>query len=178
MTDLERQRYPVGRFEKRPPADARARTALVASIARTPDEIRTLVDRLSDEELDTPYRDGGWTIRQVVHHVPDSHMNAYIRMKLALTEDTPAIRTYAEDRWAELPDSKAAIHMSLDLLDALHRRWITLLNALTDDQFRRTFTHPEWGEVSVETAVALYEWHCRHHTAHIRQALARRMAIS
>ena len=177
MTDLEQQRYPVGRFDKRPPADARVRAAMIASIAQTPAAIEALVNDLSDDELDSPYRDGGWTIRQVVHHVPDSHMNAYIRMKLALTEDNPAIKTYAENLWAELPDSKGPVRVSLDLLDALHRRWVTLLGRLSDDQFRRTFVHPEWGDVSVETAVALYEWHCRHHLAHIRQALARRMTI-
>jgi len=174
MTDLDRQRYPVGPIDKRPPADARARTALVDSIARTPSTIRGLVDGLSDRDLDTPYREGGWTIRQVVHHVPDSHMNAYIRMKLALTEEKPAIKTYEEARWAELPDSKRPIADSLDLLDALHRRWVALLRATSEHDLQRTFVHPEWGEVTIDAAITMYEWHCRHHTAHIRQALARR----
>src|SRR5689334_16979145 len=154
VSDLEQQRYPIGRFDKRPPADPRAREALLASIAETPAAIEALVNHLSDAELDTPYRDGGWTIRQVVHHVPDSHMNAYVRMKLAVTEDEPAIKPYAEDRWAELPDAKGPVRVSLDLLDALHRRWVAFLGSLSDDQFRRRFVHPEWGAIPVETAVA------------------------
>lgn len=173
MTD-DKDRYPIGRLPRRTPADARERVALIEAIERTPARIRGLVSGLSEAALETPYRDGGWTIRQVVHHVPDSHMNAYIRMKLAVTEDRPAIRTYEEALWAELPDGRTApIAMSLDLLDALHRRWVTCLRALTETQLRRAFVHPQWGDVTVDEAIVMYEWHCRHHTAHIEKAIAR-----
>lgn len=172
MPDLENDRYPVGRFERlRGPLDAAARAGLIDTIEKTPAAIRSLVERLDDRQLDSPYRDGGWTIRQVVHHVPDSHMNAYIRMKLAVTEETPTIKPYDEARWAELPDGRSApISMSLDLLDALHRRWLVFLRALSDPQFQRTFIHPELGSVSLFEALAMYAWHGRHHTAHIRNA--------
>jgi uncharacterized damage-inducible protein DinB len=173
MPDLENERYPIGRFERPSgPIDAPARTALIDAIGAAPATIRSLVEPLHPAELDAPYRDGGWTIRQVVHHVPDSHMNMYIRMKLAVTEDTPTIKPYDEARWAELPDGRSApISMSLDLLDALHRRWVAFLRALSEDEFRRTFQHPELGTVAVFEALAMYAWHGRHHTAHIRNAL-------
>jgi hypothetical protein len=173
MDDLEKLRYPVGRLDTvQPPADARARAALIDRIADAPAVFRSLVQGLNDARLDTPYRPGGWTIRQVIHHVPDSHLNAYVRMKLAATEEAPAIRTYEESLWAELPEAKAgAIAMSLDLLDALHRRWVAFLRALPEPAFARTFVHPQWGAVSIERAIAMYEWHCRHHAAHIRQSL-------
>jgi hypothetical protein len=173
MDDLEKLRYPVGRLDTvQPPADARARASLIDRIADAPAVFRSLVQGLNDARLDTPYRPGGWTIRQVIHHVPDSHLNAYVRMKLAATEEAPAIRTYEESLWAELPEAKAgAIAMSLDLLDALHRRWVAFLRALPEPAFARTFVHPQWGAVSIERAIAMYEWHCRHHAAHIRQSL-------
>ena len=177
MADLDQQRYPVGRFDKRAPADARARAALIDSIAATPAHLRSLVAGLSDEELDVRYRDGGWTIRQVVHHVPDSHMNGYVRMKLALTEENPTIKLYEESRWAELPDSRQPIGVSLDLLDAVHRRWVSLLRAVPEAQFQRTFMHPEWGQTTIDMALALYEWHGRHHTAHVRAAVERRARV-
>ncbi len=174
----EKDRYPVGRAPRTAPADARERVALIEAIDRTPSRIRGLVSGLSDAELETPYRDGGWTIRQVVHHVPDSHMNAYVRMKLAVTEERPVIRTYEEALWAELPDGRTApIGISLDLLEALHRRWVAFLRALTEVQLQRPFLHPEWGAVTVDQAIAMYEWHGRHHTAHIQQALARRARV-
>jgi hypothetical protein len=136
--------------------------------------LRALVERLSDVQLDTRYRPGGWTVRQVVHHVPDSHMNGYVRMKWALTEDAPAIKVYDEARWAELPDARTApIAMSLDLLDGLHRRWVALLRAMSDADFERTFVHPKWGAVPIDFALAIYAWHGKHHTAHITQALGR-----
>jgi hypothetical protein len=170
MNDLDALRYPVGPLPRsRGPLDARSRSDLLAVLEQTPATVRGLVERLGDSELDTAYRPGGWTIRQVVHHVPDSHLNAYIRMKLAVTEDAPPVNTYEEARWAELPEAKSGpIAMSLDLLDALHRRWLAFLRALSDAAFRRAFTHPEWGLVTVDEAVAMYAWHCRHHTAHIR----------
>jgi hypothetical protein len=170
MNDLDQLRYPVGRPTRTTaPLDARARADLMAVFEQTPATIRGLVERLSDPELDTPYRPGGWTLRQVVHHVPDSHMNAYVRMKLAATEETPSARTYEEGRWAELPEAKTGpVAMSLDLLDALHRRWMAFLRALPADEFQRAFTHPEWGRVTLDDALGLYAWHCRHHTAHIK----------
>jgi hypothetical protein len=176
MADLEHLRYPIGRFARcTEPLDAARRTALIDSIEEAPAIIRSLVQPLTDAVLETPYREGGWTIRQVVHHVPDSHMNAYIRMKLAVTEDTPAIKVYDETRWAELPDGRTApIAVSLDLLDALHRRWVRFLRGLSEEQCLRLFVHPELGKVPVYEAMALYAWHGRHHAAHIRNALLSR----
>jgi hypothetical protein len=173
MDDLEKLRYPVGRLDTaQPPADSRQRAAMIERIADAPAIFRSLTHALDDAQLDAPYRPGGWTIRQVIHHVPDSHLNAYVRMKLAATEDTPAIKTYEEARWAELPEAKSApIAMSLDLLDALHRRWAAFLRALPETAFARTFVHPECGAVSIDRSIAMYEWHCRHHAAHIRSAL-------
>jgi hypothetical protein len=174
MDDDDRLRYPVGPQPRNSgPLDARSRGELLTVFERTPATIRSLVESLTDAELDTPYRPGGWTIRQVVHHVPDSHLNAYLRMKLAVTEDAPRVKTYDEGRWAELPEARTgAIGMSLDLLDALHRRWIAFLRALSDADFRKAFTHPEWGLVTVDDALGMYAWHCRHHTAHIELAIA------
>ena len=173
MTDLEKLRYPVGRFERlKAPLDRATRNAHVTTLEQTPARLRSLVSAVSDSRLDTPYRPGGWTIRQVVHHVPDSHMNAYIRMKWALTENAPAIKTYEEQLWAELPEAKTgAVEMSLALLDALHRRWVAFLRLLPDPDFGRTFTHPEWGRVTIEEALAMYAWHGRHHAAHIEHGL-------
>jgi DinB family protein len=175
MPVLENDRYPIGRFERpHGPLDAAARAQLIDAIEEAPATLRSLVERLDDRQLDRPYREGGWTIRQVVHHVPDSHMNMYIRMKLAVTEDTPVIKPYDEVRWAELPDGRSApISMSLDLLDALHRRWVVFLRALPEDQFQRRFVHPELGSVAIFEALAMYAWHGRHHTGHIERALSR-----
>jgi len=174
VTDLERLRYPVGRFERvTTPLDRATRDTHVATIEQLPARFRALTGSLSESQLDTPYRPGGWTIRQVVHHVPESHMNAYVRIKLALTEDAPTIKTYEEQLWAELPDvTRCPIDVSLRLLEALHQRWVILLRALPDEGFKRVFTHKEWGLVTVDEAVAMYAWHCRHHTAHIEGALA------
>jgi uncharacterized damage-inducible protein DinB len=175
MTILERERYPIGRFERSStPLDGPGCSAAIDTIARAPAEIRQLVKNLTDAQLDTPYRTDGWTIRQVVHHVPDSHLNMYTRMKLALTETTPTIKPYDEALWAELPDARSApVGMSLDLLDALHRRWVTFLRNLSDDQLLRTYRHPELGIVPLFEGIAMYAWHGRHHTAHIRNALER-----
>lgn len=175
MADLERAKYPIGQFTwPTSPLDAAARLVAIDTLERVPALYRALVEPLPDLALDTPYRPDGWTIRQVVHHVPESHMNMYIRMKLALTEDSPTIRPYYEDRWARLADAAAPVGMSLDLLDALHRRWVTLLRTLTDADFRKTFVHPDLGTVALDHGVAMYVWHSEHHAAHIRQALARR----
>ncbi|HEX8164090.1 MAG TPA: bacillithiol transferase BstA [Pyrinomonadaceae bacterium] len=158
-------RYPVGQFAE----DAGAsRQDLIEEIAAAPRRLREAVAGLSAEQLDTPYRPGGWTVRQVVHHVPDSHLNSYVRFKLALTEDEPAIRTYHEELWAELPDSRATpVEVSLALLDSLHERWVILLRSLEEAGFHRTFSHPEWGVVTLDKAVGLYAWHGRHHVAHV-----------
>ena len=154
------------------PLDTNTREELIGVLEALPGRFRTLVSGLTDAQLDTPYRPDGWTVRQVVHHVPDSHMNAYIRMKLAVTEDQPNVKTYEEARWAELPEAKSApIAMSLDLLDALHRRWVAFLHSLPERDFGKTFLHPEWGTVSIDEALSMYAWHCRHHAEHIRNAV-------
>jgi uncharacterized damage-inducible protein DinB len=165
MTDL---RYPIGKFQ--PPASVTdaERAALVDQIAALPAELRSAVSTLDDTQLDTPYREGGWTVRQVVHHVPDSHVNAYTRFKLALTEDVPTIKTYEEAQWAELPEARSApIGVSLALLEALHQRWVLLLRVLAPAQFARTFRHPEMGVMTLDQQIAMYAWHGRHHLAHI-----------
>jgi DinB superfamily len=165
MTDL---RYPIGRFQFDGPLTEEQKKKSLDDIANTPANLRAAIKGLSPQQLDTPYRPGGWTVRQVVHHVPDSHMNAYVRFKLALTEDEPSIKPYAEDRWAELADTKAAqVEVSLTLLESLHDRWVRLLRSLTPEDWKRTFRHPELGVVSLEKNLALYSWHGRHHVAHI-----------
>jgi uncharacterized damage-inducible protein DinB len=140
----------------------------IAEIAATPAKLRAAIAGLDVKQLDTPYRDGGWTVRQVVHHVPESHMNAYIRFKLALTEAEPTIKPYDEAAWAMLPDVKdTPLQVSLDLLDALHDRWVRTLRLIEDEQWKRTFRHPAIGVVKLEGNVALYAWHGKHHTAHV-----------
>jgi hypothetical protein len=175
MDDLEKLRYPVGRHVRRQaPFGAGDRAALIDVIEQAPMRFRALASGLDDAQLDTPYRPGGWTIRQVFHHVPDSHLNAYVRMKLAVTEDAPAVKTYEEGRWAELPDARSGpVEMSLALLESLHIRWVAFLRGLPEGDFRKTFAHPEWGSVAVEESIALYAWHCRHHAAHIENALVK-----
>lgn len=173
MSDLENLRYPVGRFSRlTTPMDRETRSALITTIDDAPGRLRSLVKGCSDANLDTPYRPGGWTIRQVVHHVPDSHMNAYLRMKWAVTEDAPTIKAYDEARWAELPEARTGpVDMSLALLESLHRRWVMFLRALTDADFSRVYVHPELGRVTLNEAVALYAWHGRHHAGHIALGL-------
>jgi len=173
MTDLDPMRYPVGPMPRRKePLDRATRQQFIDALEQTPARFRSLVAGRADAQLDTPYRPGGWTVRQVVHHVPDSHMNAYIRMKLAVTEDTPAIKTYEESRWAELPEAKSGpVEMSLALLEALHRRWVAFLRGLPDADFAKSFVHPEWGRVTIDESLGMYEWHCRHHAAHVEQGL-------
>jgi uncharacterized damage-inducible protein DinB len=146
------------------------RQQAIETITETPAKLRAAVKGLSPIQLDTPYREGGWTVRQVVHHVPDSHLNAYIRLRLALTEEQPTIKPYDENLWAQLPDAKAApVDISLALLDALHDRWVRLLRALTVDQYGRVLVHPEHGPRTVDWLLFLYAWHGRHHTAHITE---------
>jgi DinB superfamily len=173
MTDLEQLRYPLGRFARlAAPRTRAAIDATIDTIEQTPARFRALVEGRTDGQLDTRYRPEGWTVRQVVHHVPDSHMNAYIRMKFAVTEDTPTIKPYDEARWAELSEAKTGpVDMSLALLDALHRRWMMFLRSLADADFSKAYVHPELGRVTLDEAVALYAWHCRHHEGHIRLGL-------
>jgi uncharacterized damage-inducible protein DinB len=168
-------RYPIGRFKVDGTPTAEQVQQAINEISETPAKIRAAVEGLTAEQLDTPYRPGGWTVRQVVHHVPDSHLNSYCRFKLALTEDEPTIKAYHEDRWAELDDSRTApIEVSLAMLEALHHRWVLLLNSLAPADFARTFRHPEIGVISLAQNVCLYAWHGRHHAAHIT-ALRERM---
>lgn len=163
-------RYPIGRFDKQINITKEIRKEFINTIEILPLQLRNEVVNLSSRQLDTPYRDGGWTIRQVVHHIPDSHLNAYVRFKLALTEDNPQIKTYEEHLWAELPDTfKTPIDISLDILEALHKRWAVLLKSMTDEQFEKTFQHPEWEKITLNTTLALYAWHSKHHLAHITE---------
>ncbi len=166
MTDL---RFPIGKFERRDTLDPDERRALIDAIAAAPARMREAVAGLSETQLDTPYRDGGWSVRQVVHHVPDSHLNAYTRFKLALTEDDPIIRPYDEASWAELADARQTpVEVSLTLLESLHARWVVLLRSLQPDDFRRTLRHPDHnGILTVDWLLAMYGWHSRHHVAHV-----------
>jgi hypothetical protein len=160
-------RYPIGRFTPAPATGA-SRAAAVGDLEALPARIRAAVAGLETAQLDTPYRPGGWTMRQVVHHVADSHMNAFIRTKLALTEDRPTITPYDENAWAALPDMALAVDVSLALLDALHARWVAVLRGLAPDAFVRTFVHPEHGgPVTIDWLLQVYSWHSRHHVAHL-----------
>lgn len=166
MADL---RHPIGPFTRPElPLTPGARAAALRTLSEFPARMRLACAGLSEAQLDTPYRPGGWTVRQVVHHTADSHLNAYIRMKFAMTEDHPAVKPYAEGDWAELADARSApVALSLDLLDALHARLVLALKALPPEGFARTLFHPEHGSTTVDYYVALYDWHCRHHTAHV-----------
>ena len=165
MPDLQ---YPIGKLERKTQLTEEERKTLIQHIAETPSLLRKAVTGLTDGQLDTEYRPGGWTVRQVVHHVPDSHMNAYIRVKLALTESQPPVKPYNEKLWAELFDVKAApIESSLKLLESLHDRWVLLLRSLVPGDFARTLMHPEQGVITIDSIVNIYGWHGRHHVAHI-----------
>lgn len=171
---MDTLRFPVGPFQTPEVSSPTERAEWAAEIEAAPGLLRRLVEGASDAQLDTPYRPGGWTARQVIHHMTDSHMNAYVRLRLALTEEEPVIKPYAEDRWAELLDAREAeIGPSLDILDGLHRRWGMLLLSLTDEQWTRAFQHPEMGRVRIDQQTALYAWHSRHHIAHVKAALGR-----
>jgi uncharacterized damage-inducible protein DinB len=161
--------YPIGKYVRPKSLTSDERRKAIQTIAETPGKLRAAVQGLTDAQLDTPYRPGGWTVRQVVHHVPDSHMNAYIRFKLALTEDTPNIKPYDEARWAELEDGKSKlVEHSLTLLDSLHARWVFLLERMKPGDFSRSVNHPEWtGPMSLDQLLAMYSWHGPHHTAQI-----------
>lgn len=175
-TDAADLRYPIGRFRFDGDASANRREQWIEEIATVPARLRAAVAGLNAAQLDTPYREGGWTVRQVVHHLPDSHLNAYTRIKLALTEEEPTIKPYEEARWAELPDARAGeIEASLNLLESLHHRWLMLLRQMKPADFDRQFRHPEHGRIfKLSETLALYAWHGRHHVAHIT-ALRQRM---
>ena len=168
-------RYPIGKFEAPTAYTPESRAALIAQIAAAPGALRLAVAGLTVAQLDTPYREGGWTVRQVAHHVPDSHANAYVRVRLALTEDEPLVKTYNEAKWAELIDARTLpAEVSLALLDALHLRWVVLWNSLSDAQWKRAYRHPEYGTVSLEWVLSQYAWHGRHHVAQIAALRAAR----
>lgn len=168
-------RYPIGRFAPTASPAPTDRADWVRSIEGAPGALRAAVDGLDDAQLDTPYRDGGWTVRQLVHHLPDSHMNGYIRTCLALTEQEPTIRPYEENAWSALPYQRTApIHTSLDLLEQLHDRWTGVLTRMTDADYARRFLHPERGAMTLDVHIELYAWHGRHHVAHITRLRERR----
>jgi hypothetical protein len=165
MSDL---RYPIGKCQRPQSLSPSERSAAIAAIAATPSNLRGAVRGLTDAQLDTPYRPDGWTVRQVVHHVPDSHANAYTRFKLTLTEDVPTIKPYDEVAWAKLDDSRTTpIETSLLMTDALHDRWVRLLESIAPNEFARTLNHPENGIMNLDQLLALYAWHGDHHVAHI-----------
>jgi hypothetical protein len=174
MPDLDDLRFPIGRFS--PPATSLSemRAAHLETLRMLPERLRAAVGGLSDPQLDTPYRPEGWTLRQVVHHVADSHANCYIRFKLALTEDWPTIKPYDEVAWANLSDSRRLpVEVSLAMLEALHGRWVALLETMSEEDFHKGYLHPEQGRQNLAKALALYDWHSRHHTSHITSLRAR-----
>jgi uncharacterized damage-inducible protein DinB len=165
--------YPVGRFLAPANISPNDRSGAIATLAELPEELRNAVEGLSFAQLSTPYREGGWTIRQVVHHVADSHMNAFIRVKLSLTEDWPTVKAYDEAAWAKLHDVAAPPEWSLELIESLHARWVLLLQSLNEEQWQRGCNHPQNGPMTVELATLTYAWHSRHHVAHITHLRAR-----
>jgi len=169
----EKQRYPIGQFVKPEPIDASHIAAWIKTIAEFPARLNDLVGNLKDAQLDWSYRPGGWTIRQLVHHCADSHMNSFVRLKLCLTEDRPTVKPYFEDRWAETPDAvHSKIAASIKILEGLHARWTDLLGRLNSEELKREFFHPEQGRAfAIDEIIGIYAWHSRHHLAHIKQAL-------
>lgn len=165
-TDL---RYPIGKFSPPDPITREDVGEWIPSLAALPDALRQATYWMNDEQLDTPYRPGGWTVRQVVHHLPDSHLHCFLRFKWALTEDRPVIEAYDEGRWAALPDSREPVHDSLDLLEVRHQRWGTLLRGLTWERLQREFVHPDSGPVTLAATVGAYSWHGWHHLAHLER---------
>ncbi len=175
MTPTTDLRYPIGKFHREENLSESRRREMIAFIAETPQKLREAVQNLTNEQLNTPYRPGGWTVKQLVHHVADSHMNAYCRFKLTLTEEKPTIKPYEEGLWAELNDTReTAIEVSLTLLEALHIRWVSLLQSMSDADFKRLLVHPQSGEQPLERMLGLYAWHGPHHVAHVT-ALRERM---
>lgn len=166
-------RYPIGNFNADIEIDSALREAFINEVAVLPEHLRKAVRDFDDKKLNTPYRPEGWTVRQTVHHVADSHLNAYVRFKLALTEDTPTIRPYNEADWAELPDSEMPLEDSFKILEGVHSRWVNLLNSMSEDEFQKKLNHPELGEWTLEKMLGLYAWHSKHHTAHITKLAER-----
>jgi len=168
MTDLESLRYPIGRFTPPQNSTPETRSAQIEILRSLPDALQSAINGLDLAQLDTPYREGGWTVRQLIHHIADSHANSFIRFKLALTEDWPTVKPYDEKAWAELSDSRdVPVGVSMQLIAALHTRWMTLLESLGEADFQRGYIHPESGRQNLAHVLALYAWHSRHHTAHI-----------
>lgn len=168
LTQMTDARYPIGKFEKPTILSDEVISQWIMTIADFPTNLSMEIASLTKEQLDTPYRAGGWTLRQVVHHCADSHINAFCRIKLALTEVNPVIKPYLEDRWANLADSKIAVDVSINMIKALHQRWVILLQVLDRNELQRVFTHPEdRRSVSIAEAIGMYAWHCKHHLAHI-----------
>jgi hypothetical protein len=175
VTDVEKLKYPIGKFHRvTPPLSMIARREMIEEIEHAPVPLAAIAKGLTEAQLETPYRPGGWTLRQVLHHVPDSHMNAYVRFRKAATEDAPTIAAYEEARWADLADYKLPVQVSMDLLAALHKRWVVFLRSLPPEAFARTYVHPEMGPVPLDQALAIYAWHGKHHLAHVEQALGKR----
>jgi uncharacterized damage-inducible protein DinB len=160
-------RYPIGKADMKTPLAAGERAQRIDSIAALPAQLRKAVHGLTDAQLDTPYRAGGWTVRQLTHHVADSHMNAFVRFRLGLTEDNPTIKPYDEKAWSELPDMRLPVEVSLQLLDSLHERMVQMLRSVPAASFQRTIYHPENGPMTLDAVVSLYAWHGQHHTAHV-----------
>ena len=175
MSELDDLRYPIGRFARPDSSEPAVRAEQISALRLLPGNLQTAVSGLSHAQMDTPYREGGWTVRQLVHHIADSHANAYVRTKLALTEDWPTIKTYDEAAWARLTDSALPVDGSLAMIAALHERWVTLLESLTEDDFHKGYNHPELGRQELTAVLAVYAWHSRHHTAHITN-LRKRMS--
>jgi hypothetical protein len=161
-------RYPIGKFSFDKDAATDSRNAAIQAIEELPVRLRQTIAGVGEEQMQTPYRDGGWTVHQLIHHIADSHMNAFIRFKLALTEDKPTIKTYDETLWAETTDvTNVPVEISLKLIDAVHERWFILLTSMSDEAFARELNHPEHGAINLEYMTALYAWHSQHHTAHV-----------
>lgn len=165
---MEELRYPIGRYEESPSVSPRDIARWIDEIEALPANVRSTVSGLTDDQLDTPYRDGGWTVRQLIHHIADSHLNAYTRFKLGLTEDTPTIKPYQQDDWAKLPDSEMPIAVSLDMLESIHKRWVKVLKSMDGEQLNREIYHPEYDKIIVlKSFIGNYAWHGKHHLAHI-----------
>jgi uncharacterized damage-inducible protein DinB len=165
--------YPIGKFDSDFEVTPELRQKFINEVAELPKHLSEAVNEMTDDQLDTPYRPGGWSVRQTVHHVADSHLNAYVRFKLALTEDTPTIRPYHEAKWAELPDSKMPLENSFKIIEGVHSRWVNLLNSMSEEDFQKKLNHPESGLWELQKMLGLYAWHSKHHTAHITKLAER-----
>lgn len=168
---MEALQYPVGKFQAPATFEVGNIDLWIQDIADLPAILNGKLENVLEQQLDTPYREGGWKVRQVVHHIADSHMNCFVRFKLALTENSPVVKTYDEAAWAEMPDSNGDIKASLQIIEGIHTRWTILLKSMKQDDFYKTITHPELGEVTLFQLLALYSWHSKHHTAHIQNGL-------